>query len=136
MLMKRALKFKDPLFMKMIRNISQHDDPLKQLFLVSLFSLSRLCAYVVLLNGVWPTCYFFIEGVWPLYLAIIINDASVPVGYNEGDLAFLSIYQNERFVSSLIVSHIEGGMSSVPVNFIEVGVASHSELTLHYLFHR
>ncbi|GAA6069616.1 kinesin-associated protein 3-like isoform X1, partial [Tachysurus ichikawai] len=33
MLMKRALKFKDPLFMKMIRNISQHDDPLKQLFL-------------------------------------------------------------------------------------------------------
>ncbi|XP_062872620.1 kinesin-associated protein 3b [Trichomycterus rosablanca] len=33
MLMKRALKFKDPLMMKMIRNISQHDGPLKQLFL-------------------------------------------------------------------------------------------------------
>ncbi|XP_047676703.1 kinesin-associated protein 3-like isoform X2 [Tachysurus fulvidraco] len=33
MLMKKALKFKDPLLMKMIRNISQHDDPLKQLFL-------------------------------------------------------------------------------------------------------
>ncbi|XP_036421219.1 kinesin-associated protein 3b [Colossoma macropomum] len=33
MLMKRALKFKDPLLMKMIRNISQHDGPLKQLFL-------------------------------------------------------------------------------------------------------
>ncbi|KAI4898693.1 hypothetical protein NFI96_002450, partial [Prochilodus magdalenae] len=32
MLMKRALKFKDPLLMKMIRNISQHDGPLKQLF--------------------------------------------------------------------------------------------------------
>lgn len=35
MLMKRVLKFKDPLLMKMIRNISQHDGPLKQLFLVS-----------------------------------------------------------------------------------------------------
>lgn len=33
MLMKRALKFRDPLLMKMIRNISQHDGPLKQLFL-------------------------------------------------------------------------------------------------------
>ncbi|MCI4386165.1 hypothetical protein PGIGA_G00059200 [Pangasianodon gigas] len=33
MLMKRALKFKDPLLMKMIRNISQHDGPIKQLFL-------------------------------------------------------------------------------------------------------
>uniref|UniRef100_A0A4W4GZV7 Kinesin-associated protein 3b n=1 Tax=Electrophorus electricus TaxID=8005 RepID=A0A4W4GZV7_ELEEL len=33
MLMKRALKFKDPLLMKMIRNVSQHDGPLKQLFL-------------------------------------------------------------------------------------------------------
>ncbi|XP_066518072.1 kinesin-associated protein 3b isoform X2 [Hoplias malabaricus] len=33
MLMKRALKCKDPLLMKMIRNISQHDGPLKQLFL-------------------------------------------------------------------------------------------------------
>ncbi|XP_072547505.1 kinesin-associated protein 3b isoform X2 [Salminus brasiliensis] len=33
MLMKRALKFKDPLLMKMIRNISQHDGSLKQLFL-------------------------------------------------------------------------------------------------------
>ncbi|XP_030631174.1 kinesin-associated protein 3b [Chanos chanos] len=33
MLMKRALKFKDPLLMKMIRNISQHDDPIKELFI-------------------------------------------------------------------------------------------------------
>uniref|UniRef100_A0A6I8PA40 Kinesin associated protein 3 n=1 Tax=Ornithorhynchus anatinus TaxID=9258 RepID=A0A6I8PA40_ORNAN len=32
MLMKRALKFKDPLLMKMIRNISQHDGPTKNLF--------------------------------------------------------------------------------------------------------
>ncbi|XP_073732458.1 kinesin-associated protein 3b [Misgurnus anguillicaudatus] len=32
MLMKRALKLKDPLLMKMIRNISQHDGHLKQLF--------------------------------------------------------------------------------------------------------
>lgn len=35
MLMKRALKFKDPLLMKMIRNISQHDGPSKSLFIVS-----------------------------------------------------------------------------------------------------
>ncbi|KAJ7338320.1 hypothetical protein JRQ81_011288 [Phrynocephalus forsythii] len=33
MLMKRALKFKDPLLMKMIRNISQHDGPTKTLFI-------------------------------------------------------------------------------------------------------
>ncbi|XP_012871006.1 PREDICTED: kinesin-associated protein 3 [Dipodomys ordii] len=33
MLMKRALKFKDPLLMKMIRNISQHDGPTKKLFI-------------------------------------------------------------------------------------------------------
>ncbi|XP_075038840.1 kinesin-associated protein 3 [Mixophyes fleayi] len=32
MLMKKALKFKDPLLMKMIRNISQHDGPTKILF--------------------------------------------------------------------------------------------------------
>lgn len=35
MLMKRALKLKDPLMMKMIRNISQHDGPSKNLFIVS-----------------------------------------------------------------------------------------------------
>ncbi|XP_069120818.1 kinesin-associated protein 3-like isoform X1 [Argopecten irradians] len=33
MLMKRAFKFKDPLLMKMIRNISQHDGPTKNLFI-------------------------------------------------------------------------------------------------------
>ncbi|XP_006005529.1 kinesin-associated protein 3a isoform X2 [Latimeria chalumnae] len=33
MLMKRALKFKDPLLMKMIRNISQHEGPTKNLFI-------------------------------------------------------------------------------------------------------
>lgn len=35
MLMKRAFKFRDPLLMKMIRNISQHDGPTKNLFVVS-----------------------------------------------------------------------------------------------------
>ncbi|XP_051501058.1 kinesin-associated protein 3-like isoform X3 [Myxocyprinus asiaticus] len=35
MLMKRALKLKDPLMMKMIRNISQHDGPSKNLFICS-----------------------------------------------------------------------------------------------------
>ena len=38
-IMKRAFKFKDPLLMKMIRNISQHDGPTKNLFLVGLNSL-------------------------------------------------------------------------------------------------
>ncbi|KAH0506650.1 Kinesin-associated protein 3 [Microtus ochrogaster] len=33
MLMKRALKLKDPLLMKMIRNVSQHDGPTKSLFI-------------------------------------------------------------------------------------------------------
>ncbi|XP_067240209.1 kinesin-associated protein 3a isoform X2 [Chanodichthys erythropterus] len=33
MLMKRSLKLKDPLMMKMIRNISQHDGPSKNLFI-------------------------------------------------------------------------------------------------------
>ncbi|XP_069593239.1 kinesin-associated protein 3 isoform X2 [Ranitomeya imitator] len=33
MLMKKGLKFKDPLLMKMIRNISQHDGPTKSLFI-------------------------------------------------------------------------------------------------------
>lgn len=37
MLMKRALRLKDPLLMKMIRNISQHDGNLKQLFIVNAF---------------------------------------------------------------------------------------------------
>ncbi|XP_071153872.1 kinesin-associated protein 3-like [Mytilus edulis] len=32
MLMKRAFKFRDPLLMKMVRNISQHDGPTKNLF--------------------------------------------------------------------------------------------------------
>ena len=36
MVMKRALKMKDCLLMKMIRNISQHDGPTKALFIVSL----------------------------------------------------------------------------------------------------
>lgn len=35
LLMRRALKFKDPLLMKMIRNISQHDGPIKRDFIVS-----------------------------------------------------------------------------------------------------
>lgn len=35
MLMKRALKMKDCLLMKMIRNISQHDGQTKSLFIVS-----------------------------------------------------------------------------------------------------
>lgn len=41
-LVKRAFKFKDPLVMKMIRNMSQHDE-LKKQFCVSLFCLKRIC---------------------------------------------------------------------------------------------
>ncbi len=37
LLMKRAFKFKDPLLMKMIRNISQHDGPTKNMFIVREF---------------------------------------------------------------------------------------------------
>ena len=35
LLMKRAFKFKDPLLLKMARNISQHEGPTKQQFVVS-----------------------------------------------------------------------------------------------------
>lgn len=38
MLMKRALKLKDVLVMKMIRNLSQHNGSTKSLFLVSAWS--------------------------------------------------------------------------------------------------
>ena len=42
LLMKRAFKLKDPLLMKMIRNISQHDGATKTLFIVSLNTLALL----------------------------------------------------------------------------------------------
>lgn len=35
LLMRRAFKFNDPLLLKMIRNISQHDGPTKAQFVVS-----------------------------------------------------------------------------------------------------
>ena len=38
LLMRRALKFKDPLLMKMIRNISQHDGATKKDFLVRYYN--------------------------------------------------------------------------------------------------
>lgn len=41
MLMKRAVKLKDGLVMKMIRNLSQHNGPTKSLFLVSSCKLNR-----------------------------------------------------------------------------------------------
>ncbi|KAK6194648.1 hypothetical protein SNE40_000246 [Patella caerulea] len=44
MLMKRAFKFKDPLLMKMIRNLSQHDGQTKALFVDY---ISDLCAAVL-----------------------------------------------------------------------------------------
>lgn len=34
MLMKRSFKYKHPLLMKMVRNLSQHDGPTKNLFVV------------------------------------------------------------------------------------------------------
>lgn len=45
MLMKRALKMKDPLLMKMIRNVSQHDGTLKQLFIVNTIFLPCMESY-------------------------------------------------------------------------------------------
>ena len=39
LLMRRAFKFNDPLLLKMIRNISQHDGPTKSQFLVSAVKL-------------------------------------------------------------------------------------------------
>ena len=35
LLLKRAFKFKDPLLLKMVRNISQHEGPTKEHFVVS-----------------------------------------------------------------------------------------------------
>lgn len=48
MLMKRALKFKDPLLMKMIRNISQHDGPTKSQFIVSIRSYLKSSLFLSL----------------------------------------------------------------------------------------
>ncbi|XP_006812486.1 kinesin-associated protein 3-like [Saccoglossus kowalevskii] len=42
LLMKRAFKFKDPLLMKMIRNISQHDGPAKNLFVDYISDLANV----------------------------------------------------------------------------------------------
>ncbi len=68
MLMKRALKLKDPLMMKMIRNISQHDGPSKNLFIVRveteniLTSLCRNCHWclfhwkLISMQCVWGLC--------------------------------------------------------------------------------
>ena len=43
LLMKRAFKYADPLLMKMIRNISQHDGPTKTLFIVSIIIIHIFC---------------------------------------------------------------------------------------------
>jgi len=42
LLMKRAIKFKDPLLMKMIRNISQHDGPTKREFINFISDLANI----------------------------------------------------------------------------------------------
>lgn len=42
LLMRRALKFKDPLLMKMIRNISQHDGPTKREFINYISDLANI----------------------------------------------------------------------------------------------
>jgi len=42
LLMRRALKFKDPLLMKMIRNISQHDGPVKREFINYISDLANI----------------------------------------------------------------------------------------------
>lgn len=61
MLMKRALKLKDPLMMKMIRNISQHDGASKNLFIVRVKNKNSLVGVYRLLKFVgglftWNSC--------------------------------------------------------------------------------
>lgn len=65
MLMKRALKFKDPLLMKMIRNISQHDGPTKSQFIVSIRSYLMLSLFFILLEktGSGELPWFVLQGV-------------------------------------------------------------------------
>ena len=41
LIMKRALKHRDPLLMKMIRNIAQHDGPTRSMFTVSMRLLNK-----------------------------------------------------------------------------------------------
>ena len=45
MLMKRAFKFHDSLLMKMIRNLSQHDGPTKNLFIVCIDYYCNVVTY-------------------------------------------------------------------------------------------
>ena len=48
LLMKRAFKFKDAFLMKMVRNISQHDGPTKNLFIVSI--VRNLIKFILLVG--------------------------------------------------------------------------------------
>lgn len=61
LLMRRALKFKDPLLMKMIRNISQHDGPTKREFIVSLEIVCPVCFLFLLLLFVWRYTFFIFK---------------------------------------------------------------------------
>ena len=45
LLMRKALQTKDPFFMKLIRNISQHEGPTKILFVVSKTTCMCVCVW-------------------------------------------------------------------------------------------
>lgn len=69
MLMKRALKFKDPLLMKMIRNISQHDGPTKSLFIVSTNVISDSSYWKRL--ALESCCVLSLQGVQFVFLVVM-----------------------------------------------------------------
>lgn len=70
MLMKKALKVKDCLLMKVIRNISQHDGPTKLLFIVS-YKHAHKC-YVLTVKGL--NIYFWFSSFSFIFITIDIGD--------------------------------------------------------------
>ena len=64
-LMKRAFKFRDPLLMKMVRNISQHDGPTKKLFIVCI-CLCRLC-FVFYGTFIWWYVFLLVTTVFVIF---------------------------------------------------------------------
>lgn len=60
MLMKRALKLKDPLLMKMIRNISQHDGTSKNLFIVRVKNKNSLIVVYCLFTFIGGSLFVYL----------------------------------------------------------------------------
>ena len=70
LLLRRAMKFKDTLLMKMIRNISQHDGTTKREFIVSLFTLYLILLVILMfaiekcisqhISHIYSTSYYYV----------------------------------------------------------------------------